>query len=81
MRRFDLVVDELGADDRFQDDWDGFWNHGGHLLVGQRGAVGNGFVLARGVDLAQEWHTPGPLGWGTQLGYSRRMQAIRTKAT
>jgi hypothetical protein len=53
VRGFDLVVDELGADDRFQDDGDGFWNHGGHLLKGQRGAVGNGFVLARGVDLAQ----------------------------
>jgi len=28
VRGFDLVVDELGADDRFQDDGDGFWNHG-----------------------------------------------------
>jgi predicted nucleotidyltransferase len=50
VRGFDLVVNELGADDRFQDDRDGFWNHGGHLLVGQCGAVGNGFVLARGVE-------------------------------
>jgi hypothetical protein len=50
VRGFDLVVDELGTDDRFQDDGDGLWNHGGHLLVGQRGAVGNGFVLARGVE-------------------------------
>jgi len=47
-----LVVDELALmiDSRMTD---GFWNHGGHLLKGQRGAVGNGFVLARGVNLAQ----------------------------
>jgi hypothetical protein len=42
VRGFDLVVDELGTDDRFQDDRDGFWNHGGHLLKGQLGAEGSG---------------------------------------
>jgi hypothetical protein len=45
VRGFDLVVDELGGDDRFQDDGDGFWNHGSHLLKGQGGAVGNEFVF------------------------------------
>jgi hypothetical protein len=31
VRGFDLVADELGTDDRFQDDRDGFWNQGGRL--------------------------------------------------
>jgi hypothetical protein len=32
VRGFDLVVYELGSDDRFQDDGDGFWNHGGYSI-------------------------------------------------
>ena len=47
VRGFDLVVDELCTDDRFQDDRDGFWNQGGHPRIPRYAAekAGDGSML------------------------------------